>query len=418
LDRQAHELCRHRAFQAARHGQLLCLPHERLEQHTGATGEHKSSIQFQTLLTNSQITNNVFSPFNMENGIYGYYWNNLLIANNAFIGGIEGMHLVNHDDKGRDLVVEQNYFANVRRMAIEYQAGGWNTIVQDNYYENPVLTTDVNKNLSTFAYSIVADRSQNTITRRNVADAPERPDGTGVRVMFELGGFNIQCYDNYSVGGLNVIAVNGTRATGVARDNRISNYLHGPYNANGATAQFANNTANTTLTWNMNRGKPGPNHRWGDPIGDPGGGDPNPDPPPPPPPDPNLPGAPTNLSGTTIGLSSLSLIWTDTASTEDGFQVERLAEDGVTWLLVGTLGANVTTFAMSNLSSGRTYTFRVRAFNGYGFSAASNEAALRMPLPDTGSTDPGAPPNTGPRPTISVRAGADKAIVQPTVSDT
>jgi hypothetical protein len=390
-------------------------------QPNGSSGQLKGSVWFDTLVSNSRITNNVFNPINMENGIWAYYWNNLLIANNAFIGGIEGMHLVNHDDKGRDLVIEQNYFANLKRMAIEYQAGGWNTIVQDNYYENPVLTTNVNQNLDTFAYSIVADRSHNSIIRRNVANAPERPDGQGVRVMFELGGFNIQCYDNLSIGGLNVIAVNGTRATGVARDNRIANYLNGPYNANGATAQFANNGPGTALTWNPTRGKPGPNHRWGDPIGDPfpwPDPDPDPPPPPPPPPDPNTPAAPGSLSGITVGLSQLDLIWSDHSDTETGFQVERLAEDEVTWLVVGTLGSNVTTFSMSNLTSGRTYTFRVRAFNGYGFSAASNEAVLRMPLADGTGQGPIPAPSERPRPTISLRSGGDKAIVSSGVSDT
>jgi hypothetical protein len=390
-------------------------------QPNGSPAQLRGSVWFDTLLTNSRITNNVFNPIKMENGIWGYYWNNLLIANNAFIDGIEGMHLINHDDKGRDLVIEQNYFANLRRMAIEYQAGGWNTVVQDNHYENPVLTSNVNQNLDTFAYSIVADRSQNTITRRNTAIAPERPDGYGVRVMFELGGFNIQCYDNYSIGGYNSIAVNGTRATGVARDNRISNYLNGPYNANGATAQFANNNGGVGLTWNPSRGRPGPNHRLGNPLPDPDPQpepDPDPDPPPPPPPDANIPGAPSNLSGKTLGLSQLELNWSDGSTTELGFQVERLSEDGVTWLVVGTIAANVTTFQMSHLASARTYTFRVRAFNEAGFSGASNVAELRMPLSDTSViSGPTSPVSTRPKPTSPFRSGDGKSIVPVIVGD-
>jgi hypothetical protein len=207
----------------------------------------------------------------------------------------------------------------------------------------------------------------------------------------------------------------------VARDNRISNYLNGPYNANGATAQFANNNAGTQLTWSPSRGKPGPNHRWGDPLGEPlPWPDPDPDapPPPPPPPDPNTPNAPISLSGTTIGISQLSLIWNDTSTDEDGFQVERLAEDGVTWLVVGTLGENTTTFSMSDLTSGRPYTFRVRAFNEYGFSAASNEALVRMPLPsDVSSQNPLISPAIRPRPATNYRGGS-KSIIPDIVSDT
>lgn len=384
-----------------------------------SSSDHRSSIQFQTLIRNTRITNNVFDPIAGEVGIYGYYWDNLLIANNAFMNGVEGIHVINHDDKARDMVIEQNYFAGLHRMGIEYQAGGWNTVVQDNWYENPVMTSNFNDNRDTFAYSIICDRSQNTIVRRNVSIAPERPDGTGVRVIFELGGFNLQAYDNYSDGGNHVVAVNGTGATGVVRDNLFKNYLKGPSNANGAKVTFANNGPNVPLTWSLSRGRPGPNHRLGAPLPDPDP-DPEPDPdpgpdPPPPPPDDGIPDTPVSLSGSVLGLEQVVLNWHDMASTEDGYVVERLADDGVTWLTLATLGANANTFSITGLASGKSYSFRVRAFNTFGYSAASNVATLKMPLPDIESGQvPTLSPLNRPRPSYFSR-GKDGGSVLPPI---
>ena len=55
------------------------------------------------------------------------------------------------------------------------QGGGDRTIVQDNWYENPVLGPTSKSNADTFAYSIIADRSTNAIVRRNVASVSSRP---------------------------------------------------------------------------------------------------------------------------------------------------------------------------------------------------------------------------------------------------
>jgi hypothetical protein len=330
------------------------------------SGLRQSAIEFTTGLRNSRITNNYFDPIGGDNGIYGFYWDRLLIANNAFMNGNEGMHLIDHSGSSRDLTIEQNYFSGLKRMGIEYQGGGWNTLVQDNYYENAVLQSDVNRNLDVFAYSIVADTSNNTVIRRNYARHTARPDGHGVRVMFELGGFNLQMYDNYAEGGYNSIAANGTRATGIARDNRISNFLNGPYNANRATVQFVNNGPDVALTWDINRPKPGPNGRLDVPDD------------PPPHVDPvSGTNAPSELTATLVGTNRVQLRWKDNATDEIGFRIER-SFDRSKWTQVAVVAANKTTFANSGLPTARTVYYRVRAYSAGGFSDYSNIAEARV----------------------------------------
>lgn len=84
-----------------------------------------------------------------------------------------------------------------------------------------------------------------------------------------------------------------------------------------------------------------------------------------------VPAAPTNLASSSVTATSITLTWTDNASNETGFVIERQNGDG-TWTQVGTTGANVTTFANTGLSSGVTYVYRVRAENVSGPSGYSN----------------------------------------------
>lgn len=225
-----------------------------------ATGEGYNGINVTSGLSNSKITNCSFSPINGDNGIYGYNWDNLTIANNEFLNGNEGIHLVDFGGS-KNLLIEQNYFSGLRRMGCEIQGGGDNTIVQDNYYESPAAFTN-----DTMCFSIINDKATNPIVRRNYASMPTSANSTdkiGVRIIFELGGTNLLCEGNYSSGGNHVIAVNGTNATGFARNNRLSNFREAPRNANGASVQFSNNTATTALTWDIKRGRPYPNKRYG-----------------------------------------------------------------------------------------------------------------------------------------------------------
>lgn len=84
--------------------------------------------------------------------------------------------------------------------------------------------------------------------------------------------------------------------------------------------------------------------------------------------------APTNLVAT-VNSSSLQavLTWTDNATNETGYTVERAAADGV-YGVIETLGANVVTYTNTGLTAGSTYTYQVRANTGTTYSSYSNVA--------------------------------------------
>jgi len=71
--------------------------------------------------------------------------------------------------------------------------------------------------------------------------------------------------------------------------------------------------------------------------------------------------------------ASLSLSFTDNASNETGFDVERCQGSGCSgFAKVAGLGVNVTTYVDSGLLEGTMYCYRVRAVNTGGASAYSN----------------------------------------------
>ena len=104
---------------------------------------------------------------------------------------------------------------------------------------------------------------------------------------------------------------------------------------------------------------------------------------------PTAPAAPTNLSATAVSSSQINLTWTDNASNESGFRIERSA-DGVTFTEIGVVGSNVTTYASTSLSAATQYWYRVRAYNATGPSAYAGPAsATTQPAPP--SQPPSAP---------------------------
>ncbi len=93
------------------------------------------------------------------------------------------------------------------------------------------------------------------------------------------------------------------------------------------------------------------------------------------------PAAPTNLLATAISSSQITLSWTDNSSNESGFQIQR-SSDGVSFVLIATVGINVTTYTDNGRTAATTYYYRVRAFNSRGNSAVSNVAsATTLPAP-------------------------------------
>ena len=76
------------------------------------------------------------------------------------------------------------------------------------------------------------------------------------------------------------------------------------------------------------------------------------------------PVAPSGLVATAVANSlQMNLTWTDNATTETGFIVERSPNGTDTWTQIGTPAANATAFSdtSAGLTAGTTYYYRVRA---------------------------------------------------------
>jgi hypothetical protein len=80
-----------------------------------------------------------------------------------------------------------------------------------------------------------------------------------------------------------------------------------------------------------------------------------------------VPDAPTNLSLLLNTPTSVTLSWTDKSTNETGFKIEKKI-DGGNFTTFATVGANVTSFKESNLSTNSSYTYRVYAYNQGGNS--------------------------------------------------
>ena len=87
------------------------------------------------------------------------------------------------------------------------------------------------------------------------------------------------------------------------------------------------------------------------------------------------PFAPVNLVASAPSDHQVVLSWTDRSTREKGFRIER-AVDGVNFKQIASLAANVTSYSDSGVQHGKTYTYRVRAYNKYGNSAYSNLAVV------------------------------------------
>jgi hypothetical protein len=108
------------------------------------------------------------------------------------------------------------------------------------------------------------------------------------------------------------------------------------------------------------------------------------------------PADPTNLlvaMNNSNPSSALDLSWADTATSEERFNVER-SQDGVSWMLAGSVGANITNFVDSGLQPSTTYYHRVRAENSAGYSgyAGPVSATTQQQTP----TPPGTPTSPSP----------------------
>jgi len=95
----------------------------------------------------------------------------------------------------------------------------------------------------------------------------------------------------------------------------------------------------------------------------------------------NSPNAsPTNLSASVISKSQINLAWNDNSTNESGFIIERCAGSSCTnFVEVARVKAGTKTFSNAGLSAATAYRFRVRAYNGGGYSFYTNTGAATTP---------------------------------------
>ncbi|RXK56394.1 hypothetical protein ESB00_11145 [Oleiharenicola lentus] len=107
-----------------------------------------------------------------------------------------------------------------------------------------------------------------------------------------------------------------------------------------------------------------------------------------------LPSAPGGLAVGTATASSITLSWTDNASNETAYRVQRSPASAGPWTDLTDLAANATGTTVTGLNDSTTYYFRVAALNTFGLSdyagpVSGSTTATTPTLP------PPSPPTTG-----------------------
>ena len=94
---------------------------------------------------------------------------------------------------------------------------------------------------------------------------------------------------------------------------------------------------------------------------------------------PPAPLAGSGLAAHAVSTSQVDLSWTDNASNESGYIVQRATGSG-TFKQIAALGADATTFSDTTATANKTFKYRVRAFNDGGNSAYSNTGSATTPV--------------------------------------
>lgn len=97
-------------------------------------------------------------------------------------------------------------------------------------------------------------------------------------------------------------------------------------------------------------------------------------------PAPTPPAPPSILMASAISSTAINLSWTDNASNEAGFNIERSSGGGA-YSQIATIGANMAQYQDTGLSASTAYSYRVRAYNSAGDSTYSNGASATTQAP-------------------------------------
>ena len=91
--------------------------------------------------------------------------------------------------------------------------------------------------------------------------------------------------------------------------------------------------------------------------------------------------APTGLAATPSTSNAIDVRWTDNATNEGSYILERATSSAFSSVTTITLGANTTSYSDSGLSASTTYWYRVKATSGSVSSAYSNVVSATTPAP-------------------------------------
>lgn len=91
-----------------------------------------------------------------------------------------------------------------------------------------------------------------------------------------------------------------------------------------------------------------------------------------------VPAAPSNLTTAANSSTSVSLNWTDNASNETGFKIERATGSG-SFVTLTNVSAGVKNYTDTSAVAGTTYRYRVSAYNSAGSSAAVTSSNVTTP---------------------------------------
>ncbi len=91
------------------------------------------------------------------------------------------------------------------------------------------------------------------------------------------------------------------------------------------------------------------------------------------------PSPPHSLTSAAISATQVDLAWSDENEDEQGFILERSENAGVSWSQVASLPANVTRASDTSAQGGKSYQYRLKAWNDVGQSDPSNVASVSTP---------------------------------------
>lgn len=114
------------------------------------------------------------------------------------------------------------------------------------------------------------------------------------------------------------------------------------------------------------------------------------------------PNAPSALKGTAASATQINLSWSDNATTENGFKIER-SISGAAFTQIAIVAANIREYTNAGLAASTNYYYRVRAYNSYGDSIFSNAATATTLATATPTPTPTATASPTPTPSPQVR---------------